>query len=61
MPRLPLLIASFVLLAPQLAAHAEDWREFRGPTGQGHYDGKNLPIEWIDQEAQLCSYSGRPS
>lgn len=28
------------------AVSAEDWREFRGPTGQGHYDGKGLPIEW---------------
>jgi outer membrane protein assembly factor BamB len=25
---------------------AEDWPEFRGPTGQGLYQGKNLPIEW---------------
>lgn len=25
---------------------AEDWPEFRGPTGQGHSSEKNLPIEW---------------
>jgi outer membrane protein assembly factor BamB len=28
------------------SVRAEDWREFRGPTGQGLYDGKNLPLEW---------------
>jgi len=27
-------------------ARAENWPEFRGPTGQGTYAGKNLPIEW---------------
>ena len=38
-----LVLFCFVIAGP---LHAEDWREFRGPTGQGHYDGKNLPIEW---------------
>jgi outer membrane protein assembly factor BamB len=23
-----------------------DWHQFRGPTGQGHAEGKNLPTEW---------------
>src|SRR3989442_1781042 len=27
-------------------ANTESWPDFRGPTGQGHYAGKNLPIEW---------------
>jgi outer membrane protein assembly factor BamB len=27
-------------------AHAEDWPEFRGPTGQGLYTGKPLPLNW---------------
>ncbi|MCS7045232.1 MAG: PQQ-binding-like beta-propeller repeat protein [Gemmataceae bacterium] len=27
-------------------ASAEDWPEFRGPTGQGLYFGKNLPVQW---------------
>jgi outer membrane protein assembly factor BamB len=40
-----------VLLAPLLFAtttflHAENWPEFRGPTGQGIYAGKSLPTEW---------------
>lgn len=27
-------------------AHAGDWRQFRGPTGQGTSDEKGLPVEW---------------
>ncbi|MBI1832392.1 MAG: PQQ-binding-like beta-propeller repeat protein [Planctomycetes bacterium] len=46
MCRLSILIASLFLFTFHDAAQAEDWREFRGPTGQGHYSGKNLPIEW---------------
>lgn len=37
---LALLFVSF-----PASARAEDWLDFRGPTGQGHYAGK-LPIEW---------------
>jgi outer membrane protein assembly factor BamB len=25
---------------------AEDWPQFRGPTGEGHATAKNLPLEW---------------
>jgi outer membrane protein assembly factor BamB len=25
---------------------AEDWPDYRGPTGQGHYAGNGLPVEW---------------
>lgn len=28
------------------AARAEDWPEFRGPTGEGVSAGKNPPVEW---------------
>ena len=28
------------------AVHAEDWPEFRGPTGQGHSAERGLPLEW---------------
>jgi outer membrane protein assembly factor BamB len=34
------------LFATAISARAENWPEFRGPTGQGLYPGKNLPIEW---------------
>lgn len=27
-------------------ARAEDWPEFRGPTGEGHSAADNLPLEW---------------
>ena len=39
-------IALLSVLLLTAAARAEDWPEFRGPTGQGHYAGKGLPIEW---------------
>jgi outer membrane protein assembly factor BamB len=33
------------------AANAPDeWPEFRGPTGQGHTTGKNLPLEWSTEK-----------
>jgi outer membrane protein assembly factor BamB len=40
---LPLL---FALTA--LAVSAEDWPEFRGPTGQGHSTERGLPLEWSE-------------
>lgn len=46
MRRMSFLFAFTLLLAPNLATPAENWPEFRGPTGQGSYAGKNLPIEW---------------
>lgn len=39
-------ISLAVCLLAVTAARAEDWPEFRGPTGQGHYTGKPLPMEW---------------
>jgi outer membrane protein assembly factor BamB len=42
---LPTLLAPFMLLTATTAC-AEDWPQFRGPTGQGHYAGKRLPVEW---------------
>ena len=42
MPRLSIL----VLLLATASSRAENWPDFRGPSGQGHYDGKSLPIEW---------------
>jgi outer membrane protein assembly factor BamB len=40
---LPLLLA---LIA--FTVHAEDWPEFRGPTGQGHSAERGLPLEWSE-------------
>src|SRR5689334_4756349 len=29
---------------------ANEWRQFRGPDGQGHAEAKNLPVVWSEQE-----------
>jgi len=39
------LITLFIALVMFSQPRAENWPEFRGPTGQGHY-GKPLPTEW---------------
>ncbi|MBI4660529.1 MAG: PQQ-binding-like beta-propeller repeat protein [Verrucomicrobia bacterium] len=44
-------LRSFVLAVVSLVsctqfASAEDWPEFRGPTGQGHSTATGLPVEW---------------
>ncbi len=41
---LPLALACALLAVTQ--GHAEDWPEFRGPTGQGHANEDALPTEW---------------
>jgi outer membrane protein assembly factor BamB len=43
-PPARLLACLFLLAAAPL--HAEDWPEFRGPTGQGISTEKKLPIKW---------------
>ena len=40
---LPLL-----LVLSGVAGHAEDWPEFRGPTGQGHSSERGLPLDWSE-------------
>jgi outer membrane protein assembly factor BamB len=32
------------------AARAEDWPQFRGPTGQGHASESGLPLEWSESK-----------
>jgi len=39
------LMLTLVALSRPAAIHAEDWPEFRGPTGQGHVRG-TLPLQW---------------
>ena len=50
MPRLSILGVTLLFLQPILPVRAENWPDFRGPTGQGHYAGKNLPIKWSTTE-----------
>src|SRR5262245_7059346 len=38
-----------LLFAPCIAWSA-DWRQFRGPTGQGISDEKGLPVKWSSQD-----------
>ena len=39
----------FLLLLLRVdVAQAQDWPEFRGPTGQGHSSERDLPLEWSE-------------
>ena len=38
----------FILLFLALFLPSSDWPQFRGPTGQGHSDEKNLPVTWSE-------------
>lgn len=46
MPRWIVLLLVLALTA--FAARAEDWPQFRGPTGQGHSAERDLPLEWSE-------------
>jgi outer membrane protein assembly factor BamB len=39
---------SLFLALTAFAVRAEDWPEFRGPTGQGHSTERGLPLEWSE-------------
>ena len=40
-----------LLFCPILSLHAADnWPQFRGPTGDGHAVAKNLPLTWSEKE-----------
>ena len=45
-----LITTSLLLCGTLLAAagHAQDWPQFRGPTGQGVSDARGLPLEWSE-------------
>lgn len=40
------LYAGLAMTLSAAAGEFPDWPEFRGPTGQGHSDSKQLPLEW---------------
>jgi outer membrane protein assembly factor BamB len=42
------LALSLLLALAGFEARAEDWPEFRGPTGQGHSAERGLPLEWSE-------------
>jgi outer membrane protein assembly factor BamB len=43
-----LAAAAAILLTARVVVCAEDWPEFRGPTGQGHSSEHGLPTEWSE-------------
>lgn len=48
---IPMPWARLLFLVLSLTAellHAEDWPQFRGPSGQGHSTESNLPLNWSD-------------
>jgi outer membrane protein assembly factor BamB len=46
-----------VFLLATSAAHAADWPQFRGPTGQGHTPEKQLPLQWDAKTRQNILWS----
>lgn len=41
----PVALSVLLFLLPS-AGRAQEWPEFRGPTGQGHSTERDLPLEW---------------
>ena len=41
-----LIVSALLICLLRSIDSAADWREFRGPTGQGHAEGSQLPVEW---------------
>jgi len=52
MARRPAVAVSLtlLLLGAAVAAHGEDWPQFRGPTGQGHSIETGLPTSWDESQ-----------
>ena len=48
--RLRGLILALCVTTTTIPLTADDWREFRGPTGQGHAPDTNPPIEWSETQ-----------
>ena len=46
----PILGASLLMMLSAGATCAEDWPQFRGPTGQGHSTETGLPSEWSESQ-----------
>jgi hypothetical protein len=46
----PILSAWLLTMLSAAPTHAEDWPQFRGPTGQGHSTETGLPSEWSESQ-----------
>src|SRR5262245_53744914 len=44
------IAALFLLFAILSSVEAANWPAWRGPTGQGFCEEKNLPVKWSDKE-----------
>ena len=44
------LALPLVLVLTGFTVHAEDWPEFRGPTGQGHSSERGIPFVWSESQ-----------
>src|SRR5262245_56290318 len=42
------LLAPVLLTLASFSVHAEDWPQFRGPTGQGISSERGVPLEWSE-------------
>jgi outer membrane protein assembly factor BamB len=42
------LLVLLLIAGASALARAEDWPQFRGPTGQGHATERGLPLEWSE-------------
>jgi outer membrane protein assembly factor BamB len=42
------LLVLLLIAGASILAQAEDWPQFRGPTGQGHATERGLPLEWSE-------------
>jgi outer membrane protein assembly factor BamB len=42
------IVAVLILAVAAISVHAEDWPQFRGPTGQGHSAERGLPLAWSE-------------
>jgi outer membrane protein assembly factor BamB len=47
----------YALLALVAAVHAGDWPQFRGPTGTGTTDERNLPLTWNAKTGENIAWS----
>ena len=45
---MPLLASVLLIILLAWPAQAEDWPQFRGPTGQGHSTEVGLPLDWSE-------------
>lgn len=49
-PSAAVLLAAALLGSVGSAQAADEWPQFRGPDGQGHAEGSDLPIEWSETQ-----------